>query len=259
MNCIYCDKHHTTIVKLRKHQRLYCTGKLEETTNYKCKYCEKYYSSSSNLKQHQKVRCKIALDMLETSKQITVTGMKRKKICIKKKSSVSHVSHDIDRNKRKCLLYVDDFILETLTKSMGKIQASDFLLTNFLNGNFNKIIEKSYLDVVYSDEYPMACNSRGVFYYTISKNKRVRDPDGMKLVNVIVNNIQNAVLKACNIQIKKYLGTGDIGPLYDIYDIGKIQSELCNFGKELSKRKLKKYLSQRVMNPNHKFFPKNID
>ena len=73
-------------------------------------------------------------------------------------------------------------------------------------------------------------------------------------MDVIVNNIQNAVLQACNIQIKKYLEKGDIGPLYEIYDIGKIQNELCNFGKEKSKKKLKKYLLCRVMNPNHRFF-----
>ena len=107
---------------------------------------------------------------------------------------------------------------------------------------------------MYSDEYPMACNQQGKFLFAVSKQILVKDTTGYKLVDAIINNIQNAVLHACNIQIKKYIGEGDIGPLYEIYDIGKIQSELCKFGKDKSKRKIKKYLLSRVINPNHRFF-----
>ena len=253
-------------------------------TNYQCMYCEHYYSNSSNLKQHQRIRCKKALDVVATRNKIKTKPLIKRKACLKRKLNISiggrksqnaraldssssssssmHIVDDIclsgPRNHlaidKTSPVYVDDTILDSLIVKFGRMQATDFLLTNFLNDRVDKIIENSYLDVMYSDEYPMACNQQGKFLFAVSKQILVKDATGNKLVNAIINNVQNAILHACNIQIKKYLGEGDIGPLYEIYDIGKIQSELCKFGKEKSKRKIKKYLLSRVINPNHRFF-----
>ena len=244
-----------------------------QKTNYQCMYCERYYSNFSNMKQHQRIRCKKALDVIAVRNKININT--KRKVNIKKKSNIHvggrkvnqysnsmHIVDDISlsgpRNHlaidKITPIYVDDTILDKLIVKFGRMQATDFLLTNFLNDQIAKIIENSYLDVLYSDEYPMACNQKGKFVFAISKHILVKDTSGYKLVNAIINNIQNAVLHACNIQIKKYLGEGDIGPLYEIYDIGKIQSELCKFGKDKSKRKIRKYLLTRVMNPNHRFF-----
>ena len=61
-------------------------------------------------------------------------------------------------------------------------------------------------------------------------------------------------MRVTNLLIKKYVGDSDTNPLYDTFDIGKVQSELCEISKPRIKAKIKKFLSKRVLNPNHPFF-----
>ena len=73
-------------------------------------------------------------------------------------------------------------------------------------------------------------------------------------MKMIIYHIQNAVLRVTNMLIKKYVNDNESTPLYDTFDIGKVQGELCEISGQRVKTKIKKYLSKRVLNPNHPFF-----
>ncbi len=244
MICSECGNTYSTSSNLKRHQKTYCKGPKVNKTKHQCEYCNKYYSTRSNLNFHISNKC-----VNNSATKLIIVNKQEKS---KKKLEF--------RNKKSKVIQttiISDNILEKLTDEMQDDQkAIDFLLTNFLNKNYGKIIERTYLHEKKSDEYPMACSGGNHFRYMDGNGQFVDDLDGGFLVNLIVSCIQNAVLKASNKLIKKYMSTGDTSKLYELYDIGKMQAGVCTLTQKITKNKIKKFLSKRVMNPNHQFFGK---
>ena len=174
-----------------------------------------------------------------------------------KKESVMDTSlPEPDKDNNHSIL--SDNILETLTNQLGDEESVRFLMTNFLKKHYEKIIDAAYLQGKKSDKYPMACRDGYHFRYLDDNGKLIDDNGGDEIVKVMIYHIQNAVLRVTNLLIKKYVGDSDTNPLYDTFDIGKVQSELCEISKPRIKAKIKKFLSKRVLNPNHPFFDSRV-
>jgi hypothetical protein len=290
LKCDACGSYFSTKSNLNQHIRKSCNkGKITET-NFRCINCNKFFSAKSSLTRHITRVCKkqkkkisfvakkddidhevalkrserqcetltlaleLALKQLNSNKSKTV--LKQSNIL---KQSNKHDEIDLCPKIDGKISILSDNILETLTLRLGKKESVNFLMTNFLKKSYGKIIEAAYLHGKKSDQYPISCSEGSHFRYLDDKGKLIDDKGGDDIVKMMIYHIQNAVLRVTNILIKKYVSDSDTTPLYDTFDIGKVQGELCEISKPRIKTKIKKYLSKRVLNPNHPFFDNCMD
>jgi hypothetical protein len=279
MKCSKCKRSYASLKGLKRHKNSPACEKACKVTKFQCEFCDKYFSYRSGLSRHKNLHCLKALEYREL-KRIkyvqSMSGETRQKISIKPKSiSITVSSNDsIEKHitepsvpiikKKKNQIHTEigtiaDDILDVLTKKIGDVAAIDLLLTSFMSKNYVKIINSAYLDGKSSDNYPMACSGGNHFRYIDSEYNLVDDATGEKLINTIINNIQNAALIASNKLIRKYMGQNKVGDLFEVYDLGHIQKGVCDMFKEIAKKKLKKLLATRVLNPNHQFFGGVLD
>jgi hypothetical protein len=246
--CKSCMRSYTTLGNLKRHLKVPCKVKV---TEWKCTFCNRYYAAECSLKTHMKHSCKKKHDYLEMKKEIPIHNEKRldskKKLILKPK--------EFAQNTNTGHTVIFDDMLEKLSINMGPKQALDFLLTNFLSKNYEKIITACYLFETSSEHYPMACSGGNHFRFLDDNGSLIDDPTGDILVKKIINNIQNALLKASYLLIKKYIGEKDTTPLYEVYDIRTIQNGIYDLFKKVNHNKMKRYLAKRILNPNHYFFP----
>ncbi len=290
MECKECGSFFSTRSNLNQHIRKSCNKGVIIETDFQCEYCKMYFSTKSSLTRHINKSCKnikrkikilkkpianssdhireektkAEIDALKRSEkqcetltlalELALKQINKQKLelnYIKQSDIVVPIKHPGPKEKHPIL---SDNILEVLTDKLGKKESVNFLMTNFLEKKYGKIIEAAYLNDIMSDKYPMSCSEDNHFRYLNDKWKLIDDNGGDEIVKMIIYHIQNAVLRVTNMLIKKYVNDSESTPLYDTFDIGKVQGELCEISGPRVKTKIKKYLSKRVLNPNHPFF-----
>lgn len=257
--CQICNRTYSTSGNLKRHQKKPCKIK---KTEWQCEHCGQYYAAKCSLKKHMEscdhVAAKKKLILkpkirTRTRIQIQPQPLHRPRSQIKKTPTrLQMIVHGPALAKQPVVF---DDILGKLTEKLGTQEAVSFLLTNFLSKNLEKIISTCYLDGISAASFPIACSGGNHFRFLDENGIVIDDPTGDKLVKKIINNLQNALLRSNYLLIKKYIGEGDTSALYDVYDIKTIQDGIYDLFKQTNHNKIKRYLSKRMLNPNHFFFP----
>ncbi len=268
--CLKCFKEFSCSKSLRRHQKSVCWKKKGTCfTNFKCPKCLKYFSNEYNKNRHLKNSCQFALDSpikeSEHKKTINITLKEEAKSRRDKRKQI--ILPKIEKKKSQPIINkntydkfvigkIGDDIMKIIFDKFGKEKGMDFLLENFLAAKYNKIIDECYINGHNSDQFPVACrgNEKKHFRFLDNNKMLINDPTGEIVVNTIINNIQNAVLRANNILIKQYVDSRAQESLYDDYDIRKIQECLCNINTKTNRNKIRKFLGTRVLNSSHSFF-----
>jgi hypothetical protein len=242
-SCDACHKTFSCNRALKRHVKESCRGE-EYKTKYQCNKCLCYYSSKNNLARHKSI-CKE-----EPIKKTPIKlKVKRIKINIDKKNKPKSYVSLVTTN-------IGDVVIDILKEKLGERCAINFLLDNFLAGYYIKIIDECYINGKNSDQFPVVCKGGTHFRYLDNENTLVDDPTGELVVKQIINNIQNAVLRASNTLIRRYINDDCQESLYDDYDVKKIQDCVCSIQNKTTQNKIRKYLSKRVINSSHSFFDK---
>ena len=252
MDCKFCGKHFSNPGGKSRHQSV-CIKNPDPKPKPKCKYCNRDFTDLSNRNRHQKNTC---------SKRPP-----KKKIVfkVKTKSDFASSSDSEPMNSRsgsglsnkstinfQTITKIEDNIFDKLIENIGDLdKALSFFMTNFLNSRYIKIIEKAYLDGEPSDRYPFVCKGKFFFKFLNEDGLIVEDNNGLLIMSKMVNNIQNAALRASNIFINKYMKEENSQLLFDVR---KIQTHVVDMGKTIIHNKLRKALAKRVLNPNHPYF-----
>ena len=291
-SCKYCKRFIRNASNRYRHEKHYCLLNKNRVIlkRVECDICGNTYSNKDNLIKYKKKYCKKKQKPLIKPKNINLVG-KRPKIVIKQINRVTNQGLDLELEKQNKLLknqiqrlklnqhnqnneilklkkkllsnndlnanaflIIKNNLLELLIIKMGDSdKAIDFFLGNFITKNFSKIIDKVYLENLSSDEFPIACKGSTHFRYLDKTRLLVNDKKGDQISKLLINNIQSAGLMASNILIKKH-ATSNVNKLYETYDILKIQTVAYDLTKHSYFSKIRKYLSKRVLNPNHPFF-----
>ena len=252
ITCEYC-KYEYSIPNISRHIKYYCKFNPNIVVRPKitCSYCMSELSTKGALKYHLSNYCK-----------------NKPKLLLKKKTVLSFKprnKHDISDNVSESdseVKYKSDTgnsILDKIIDKLGKEAGLDYLIGNFLTKNFEKIIEKSYLEDLGSDDYPFSCKKRYHFRYYDKNNEMIDDVNGTLLSKAIHKGIQNAALTAIIIIIKKHIdNNSNSKELYDTYDLAQLQTLVYKMTRDNSQVKIKKYLAERTLNPNHPYFKAQI-
>ncbi len=276
--CKFCKKYYAAECSLKKHMKDACLQAQSQINNHIFNNSDNSkYSVDSNLIDSEPYASSKYSDSSKVSEPHTSS-----KYSDSSKDSEPHTSskyseprHSKSKSKQKIILkprihyrpplilqrgcknqpVVFDDIFGKLSEIMGDKQALEFLLTKFLDKNFEKIVSACYLQELPSESYPIACSGENHFRFLDENGILIDDPTGDKLVKKIINNIQNALLRANYLLIKKYIGEKDSSQLYEVYDIRAIQNGIYDLFKPTNHNKMKRYLAKRMLNPNHYFFP----
>ncbi len=274
MECEYC-KYEYSLSNISRHVKYYCKFNPNRIIKPKitCEYCMNEFSNKWSLKDHLAKYCKNKPKLLISNKKIdkcnskTILRIKQKlnKPSDKqayKQESASQVDKQesdkqVDKQESEANSKSDtgNLILDKIIDKLGKKELGlDYLIGNFLTKNYERIIEKSYLEDRGSDDYPFACKKQFHFRYYNKDNEMVDDIDGTSLSKTIHKGIQNAALTVSIIIIKKHIDGDNNEELYDNYDLAQLQSLVYKMSTDKSLTKIKKYLAKRVLNPNHPYF-----
>ena len=242
--CEDCHSYFSTKSNLNQHCKKYCKKGKITITKFQCSHCKKYFSAKSSLTRH----------LVNLCEKKMFFKPKLKPNFKQKKHKTSKISEIITTKPK--LNVVSDCIFLNLSKEINEEDAINFLLLNFLNKNYGKIIERAYLTDIHSDEYPMVCSGSNHFRFLDGNGSLIDDPNGELLVTRVSYNIINAILRVSNSLITKYV-IDNTSKLYNTYDLRKIQGDLCIMSQKKTKNMIKKFLAKRVLNPNHPFFNQN--
>ena len=245
--CRFCKRKFTAISNCCRHEKHRCHLNPDKIVNsFKCEYCSKPYSTLNSCSKHEQ---------LCTSKPVkkAIIIKPKEKTKLKPRGSASptltltltSTLHQLVSTKK--IYYISDNILDKFQDELGYEDGIDFLLTNFMKHKFDQIIDKAYLEGLTSDDYPMACKNNGYFRFVDGHGNLVDDTTGILLIKAIINNIQNSILRVSNILIRRYSGTEQMSSLYDAYDLGTIQKNICDMMSDKVEKQLKKYLVKRVI------------
>ncbi len=241
--CDVCQKSFSCNRSLKRHKKESCKGK-EYKTRWQCNKCLRYYSSKHNLMRHTDT-C-----LEEPVKQSPIRLKNRIKLNIKIEEKITEPKsyEPLVRGK------IGDNVIDILTEKYGEDNAINFLLDNFLAGYYIKIIDECYINGMNSDQIAVVCKGGKHFRYLDNDNNLVDDPTGDIVVDQIINNLRNAILRTSNILIRRYINDESNNSLYDDYDVRKIQDSVCSIQYKTIKNKIRRYLSKRVLNASHSFF-----
>ena len=256
--CRFCKRKFTAVSNCCRHEKHRCHLNPNRIVNsFKCEYCSKPYSTIDSCSKHEQL-----CSSKPVKRAITIKPKVKAKLKVKVKVKVKDKAYNTGNTNpdlhqlvsTKKIYYISDNILDKFQDDLGYEGGIDFLLTNFMKHKFNHIIDKAYLEGLTSDDYPMACKGNGYFRFVDGHGNLVDDATGILLIKAIINNIQNSILRVSNILIRRYSGTEQMNSLYDAYDLGTIQKNICDMMSDKVEKHLKKYLVKRVINPNHLFF-----
>jgi hypothetical protein len=232
-----------------------------------CPHCVNDFASKAALITHLSKFCKNKPKLKLQNNKITklepiiskhiVTRLKKRITLCPKLAKIEPEIHESCESSDDEVFVSDtgNSILDRIIDKMGKEIGLDFLIGNFLTKKYDKIIEKAYLENIGSDNYPFVCKGRSHFRYYNKNGELVDDIDGNMLSKTIHRGIQNAGLTSSIIIIKKHLeNNNDNDELYDSYDLAQLQGIAYKMTTNKSLNKIKKYLSTRVLNPNHPYF-----
>ena len=246
--CQICNRVYSTSGNLKRHQKKPCKIK---KTEWQCEHCSQYYAAKCSLKKHME-----SCDHIATFKKKLILKPKTQtQTDLQNRKTPKRLQMIVNGSSLAVQPVVFDDILGKLTEKLGTQEAVSFLLTNFLSKNLEKIISTCYLDGISTASFPIACSGGNHFRFLDENGIVIDDPTGDKLVKKIINNLQNALLRSNYLLIKKYIGEGDTSALYEVYDIKTIQDGIYDLFKQTNHNKIKRYLSKRMLNPNHFFFP----
>jgi hypothetical protein len=285
--CKFCKRKFTAISNCCRHEKHRCTLNPDKIIHkFMCCFCNKNYSTLSSCTTHEKscptkpikksFKITPKINSTTVKNKINSTTVKHKVIATKKHINatkknkinatlINDVDVDVDVSSGGTdlnidvssggrIYYISDDILHKFQTNMGNIAGIDYLLSNFMKHQFGNIIDKAYLDDHCSDEYPMASKGNNHFRFVDNHGNLIDDSTGKLLVKAIINNIQNSILRVSNILIRRYSASEQASSLYDAYDLGKIQQNICDMLSDKIQKQLKKYLNKRIINPNHLFF-----
>jgi uncharacterized C2H2 Zn-finger protein len=184
-----------------------CPLKGTEDSNYKCSGCDRIFSRKYHLKRHMEESCPYLKNMPEKSEEIT-------KIC----KTVSLLQYKVDELEKRqpiqnnlqivCVNPNENYF-DLLSGRMGGFQqALEFIkdcALSRLNGDC-RLIEKIYFEQesssLVSTLPPIRRNKNQTIEYIDSAQKNViDDPHGVKLCEILANNIQNSYLKGIRIVV----------------------------------------------------------
>ncbi len=253
MSCNFCDRKFNDKSNKLRHEKNYCFENPDRIKLKReiCNICKQTFSNINNLKYHHKHYCRDS----ENNTHILNTKLKKKPVIKRKNKFFELHFHMYSEGKDSHnFIRVENNLLAILINKMGPDDGIDFLLGNFLTLNYSKILEKVYFDGKGSDNFPIACKGGGHFRFINKNGILVDDKNGNIICKQILNNIQAAGLMASNLLIKKFSDSKDYNDLYDVYDIGQIQNVAYKMDNKSTITNIKKYLSKRVLNPNHPHF-----
>lgn len=183
-----------------------------------------------------------------------------------KYETVSKRMGRVEREPKNITVVIgDEKIFHGLVKKLGdELRASKFLLENIAKKNCINIVDKLYLEGVEKDRYPIACADDYQFRYLNGSGDIVDDTGGKIILTKLQNEVHSALIEANTCMINEQLGnsddgqggsgSGSVGTLYDVYDLGHIQHQLGNYRGEEETEKLRDDLARRVYNVSHPFF-----
>ncbi len=226
--CQFCNKTFNQKPNKFRHQK-HCFDN-PDRIDIRCDRCNKQFSYPSSLKTHLKKSCRFK---------------DKVKLSLRKRGESPIFKPDIN--------VVDDTILERLKLYIGDDDGIDFLINSIHKNQYHLIIKESYFHNLSSLEYPMTKDSYGKFRYLNDRKELINDIDGTGLAQVLTTYIQNALLKACNQLIAKYIALGEMDPLYDKYKIHKLQKIAFNL--TTNTREVTKFLTgSELLSPTHCFW-----
>ncbi len=214
MNCTYCQKLFSQKSNRFRHQK-HCSDNPNKI-EIMCNKCNKIFSYPGSLKNHLKNTC---------SKR----DKKKFSLKIKTEKPIRKISVPVERkNPQKKVSFIqkkviDNYILERLIELTSQEKGIDFLLDNVYKEKYSEIIKTAFFKDLEPIEYPMVGNGKGGYRFLNSESQLINDIDGYKLSHDLLKYVQNAMLKASNILIRKYIALGDTNPLYDKYKLNKLQ------------------------------------
>lgn len=141
---------------------------------------------------------------------------------------------------------------DILIRKMGRQQAVNFIASSASVGKPINIFRKIYLDNRAPEQYPIACNN-GNFRY-LDNNGKLVENDGREMAHIIKNQVHTAMIKATNELITQNMNGNSVDQLYEIYDIGKIQTFLAH----INKVEMIQDIIHEVNNPYHPFFTQGV-
>lgn len=141
---------------------------------------------------------------------------------------------------------------EALVQKLGQKTAVDMLAQSAKFNKPMKILNELYFNDVDPHNYPIASHN-GRYRYLNEEGEIVEDShDG--LTTMISGKIQNAMAIASSELIKEQVAENTVHRLYDVYDIGEMQSTIANFPIQ----SLKAEIDRTTENPLHPFFDKGV-
>lgn len=148
----------------------------------------------------------------------------------------------------------DEKIFMGLVKRMGNEKvATQFLLENMDYKDSINIIDKMYLEGIPKNRYPIACSDDYKFRYLNHSGDIVDDKGGTKIVSTLEREIHRALIEANSKLIHECVNNDDNITLYNIYDIGTLQTQLGNY-RSADTTKFRDDLARKVYNTEHPFF-----
>jgi hypothetical protein len=148
----------------------------------------------------------------------------------------------------------DEKIFMGLVKRMGNEKvATQFLLENMDYNDSINIIDKMYLEGIPKNRYPIACSDDYKFRYLNHSGDIVDDKGGIKIVSTLEREIHRALIEANSKLIHECVNNDDNITLYNVYDIGTLQTQLGNYRSAVT-TKFRDDLARKVYNTEHPFF-----
>lgn len=126
--------------------------------------------------------------------------------------------------------------------------AIKMLVTSAANNQPLDVLKSLYFKGNDPNEYPIA-SKNGRYRYLNDSGDLVED-DGKFLSTIVANRIQKAMSYATGTLIRNMTAEFEVDRMYDTYDLGKIQSNICNF----PINHMVAELNLITENPSHPFF-----
>src|SRR3989338_4224377 len=224
--------------------------------------CGEEFTHETSYIRHKKV-CSLRDDAEEDRQKITVIK-KSNDMCAydilacKQKNTHQNnngtfISGDHNNNTTINItnVYADDYYERLLEKFGDEQSAVNFIASVARKGSFYDLFGKLFIDGVMRDNLPCVSLDKKDLLYKLN-NIVVRDVGAIHLSHKLYNCATNAILKSANILINSCLKNSSVDSLYNYYDIGAIQTNLCNAAK--IKQAISRQLLKDTYHPTHPEF-----
>lgn len=206
-----------------------------------CEWCGANYVYRTGKSRHKKIceqRPKIKIDIKR--KIIDPNNILLEAIAkLEEKVDKIQASPIVNNNYNNWIIVGGD-IFQMMIDKIGKKEA----ITMLLESTTTDIARKIYFEGILPEEYPIACKDNLHFRFLNDKYEVVDDRGGLKVNNIVLNNVRDAMIHAVNEKITDQV-RGEDGS-----DLNNLQSKLIGAYNE----DIKPELSKLSYNPAHPFF-----